>query len=119
MKNISQEALQRALQMKDRFLQQMFPQQNNQELMQSAPMQTPQMSGYQAMNPMAMAQMLRKLNTGMPIPQANLPRMSGVAGMGGAMGAGLNPFLNRSPVGLSMNTNRDSYLDFLNSMSGM
>lgn len=104
--------------MKNSFLQQMFPQQNNEALMQTAPMQAPQMQGYGGMNPMALAQMLRGLNKGSPIPQTNLPKMTGVAGMGGAMGTGLNPFLNRSPVGLKLNINRDSYADFINSISG-
>ena len=98
-------------------MQQLFPQQNNDALMQTAPMQAPAMQGYQGMNPMAMAQMLRRLNTGNPIPQTNLPKMTGVVGMGGAMGTGLNPFLNRSPVGLRMPINRDSYSDFINSIS--
>lgn len=104
--------------MKDMLLQQLFPQQNNEALMQTAPMQAPQMQGYTGMNPMALAQMLRGLNKGMPIPQSNLPQIRSVSGMGGAMGIGLNPFLNRSPIGLKMNINRDSYSNFINSISG-
>lgn len=97
---------------------QFAPMGNYQSMMQAAPMQAPQMQGYGGMNPMALAQMLRGLNKGSPIPQANLPKMSGVAGMGGAMGTGLNPFLNRSPVGLKLNINRDAFSDFINSISG-
>ena len=118
MKNIPQEALMRGLQMKNSFLQQMFPQQNNEALMQTAPMQAPQMQGYTGMNPMALAQMLRGLNRGAPIPQSNLPSMSGVSGMGRSFGIGLNPFLNRSPVGLKLNINRDAFSDFIKSISG-
>lgn len=91
---------------------------NYQSMMQTPSAPAIQMQGYGGMNPMALAQMLRGLNKGSPIPQANLPRMSGVAGMGGAMGTGLNPFLNRSPVGLKLNINRDAFSDFINSISG-
>ena len=114
-----QQMMQDQMQNQMRGMQPQFaPAGNYQAMMQAAPMQTPAMQGFQGMNPMAMAQMLRGLNKGMPIPQTNLPKMSGVAGMGGAMGTGINPFLNRSPTGLKFNLNRDSLTDFINSISG-
>lgn len=113
-----QQMMQDQMQNQMRGMQPQFaPMGNYQNMMQAAPMQAPAMQGFQGMNPMAMAQMLRRLNTGNPIPQTNLPKMSGVAGMGGAMGAGLNPFLNRSPIGLKMPINRDAFNDFINSIS--
>jgi hypothetical protein len=94
------------------------PMGNYQSMMQTPSAPALQMQGYSGMNPMALAQMLRGLNRGAPIPQSNLPSMSGVSGMGRSFGIGLNPFLNRSPAGLKLNINRDAFSDFIKSISG-
>lgn len=126
MKNIPQEALKRAFEMKDRLLQQIFPQQNNESLMQTALMQSPQMQGYQGMNPLAMAQMLRGRFGGArtPMPTAfgginSMPRppMTGVSGMGDAMGTGINPNAGDIYGGVNPLANRQAFLNFINSLN--
>lgn len=125
--NIPREALNRGLQMKDRIVQQLFgqqaggmqapsmPLQNYQSLMQPAPMPTPQFQGYQGMNPMALAQMLRR-GQGGAVPQA--PSMGGVGLNPNArpFNVGLNPNAGRG-FGINPNMIRSTYLDFINSMS--
>lgn len=100
-----------------RMQQQFAPMQNYQALMQAAPMPTPQFQGYQGMNPMALAQMLRR-GQGGAVPQA--PRVGSNVGLNPnarPFSVGLNPMAGRG-FGINSVMNRSSYLDFLNSMSG-
>mgnify|MGYP000169688439 CR=1 FL=1 len=100
-----------------RMQQQFAPMQNNQALMQPAPMPIPQFQGYQGLSPMALAQMLRQGGGG-AVPQA--PSVGGNVGLNpNAMPfrVGLNPMAGRG-FGINPAMNRSSYLDFLNSMSG-
>lgn len=91
--------------------------------MQNVVAQQPQFTqGYQGMNPIAMAQMLRgRTGSSMPFvgmtPTQRQPMM-GVSGMGDAMGMGVNPNAGNIYGGINPLTNRNSYLNFINSMSG-
>jgi hypothetical protein len=98
-----------------RMQSQFAPMQNNQALMQTAPMQTPQMGGYQGMNPMAMAQMLRGRMGGMNRPP--MPQIGNQA-MANSFGAGINPNPQPFNVGLNPTMNRSAFVDFIKSLSG-
>jgi hypothetical protein len=123
MKNIPREA---SLQMKDRIVQQLFgqqvggmqspsmPMQNNQAMMQTAPMQTPSFGGgYQGMNPIAMAQMLRGRIGGFGLGRP--PMNVGLNPYQQPFNVGLNPMAGRG-FGINPNTIRSSYADFLSSL---
>lgn len=84
------------------------------------------MQGYQGMNPMAMAQMLRGRFGGArtPMPTAfgginSMPRppMTGVSGTGDAMGTGINPNAGNIYGGVNPLANRQAFLNFINSLN--
>lgn len=84
------------------------------------------MQGYQGMNPMAMAQMLRGRFGGarpqMPTPFAGInsmprPSMMGVGGMGDAMGTGINPNAGDIYGGVNPLGSRQAFMNFINSLN--
>jgi hypothetical protein len=84
------------------------------------------MQGYQGMNPMAMAQMLRGrfggARTAMPTAFGGInpmprPPMTGVSGMGDAMGTGINPNAGNIYGGISPMGNRQAFMNFINSLN--
>jgi len=119
MKNLPVEAINRTLQMKDRIVQKLLgqppstPMQNNQGMMQTAPMQIPSFGGYQGMNPMAMAQMLRGRISGFGLGRP--PMNVGLNPNQQPFNVGLNPMAGRG-FGINPNTIRSSYADFLSSL---
>lgn len=82
------------------------------------------MQGYQGMNPMAMAQMLRNRFGGLRGPAQFLglnpmqrPPMIGVNGMGDAMGTGINPNAGNIYGGIGPMGSRQAFTNFINSLN--
>ena len=100
-----------------RMQQQFAPMQNYQSLMQPAAMPTPQFQGFQGLNPMSLAQMLRRGQGGAAPQMPNFGRGVGLNPNARPFNVGLNPMAGSS-FGINPNTIRSSYLDFINSMSG-
>lgn len=132
--SMGREMMMRAQSIIDPFRQRLMNQQSPQAPAQSAlsmpPLQNvvapqPQpMQGYQGMNPMALAQMLRGRLGGLRSPSQFVglnpmqrPPMTGVGGMGDAMGAGINPNAGNIYGGLSPMGNRQAFINFINSLN--
>lgn len=115
--------------MRQRMAGQQAPQQTAVSMPSMQNMVAPQVQlnqGYQGMNPMAMAQMLRGRFGGArpPMPTAfgginSTPRppMMGVGGMGDAMGTGINPNAGDIYGGINPLGSRQAFMNFINSLN--
>lgn len=119
--------------MRQRLMNQLMPQTPSapaQSALSMPPLQNvvapqPQpMQGYQGMNPMALAQMLRGRLGGLRSPSQFVglnpmqrPPMTGVSGMGDAMGAGINPNAGNIYGGIGPMGNRQAFINFINSLN--
>ena len=136
--SMSREMMMAAQNIVDPFRQRLMNQQMPQQAPASSAVSMPDMQnvvapqpqpmqGYQGMNPIAMAQMLRGrfggARTPMPTPFAGInpmpkPPMMGIGGMDDAIGTGINFNAGNVYGGINPLTNRNAYLNFLNSISG-